>query len=647
MDSSSKNHTTIALNQHFADTAHIQSARYQQLYDQSIQQPEVFWGEQARQHLQWEKPFTQVFAGNFAEGNVAWFADGELNVSVNCIDRHLPDKAEQTAIIWQGDEPEQQRFITYQQLHDQVCQLANALLHLGVQAGDRVCIYLPMIAEAAYAMLACARIGAIHSVVFAGFSAEALRDRIIDANCCCVITADASRRGGKPVALKSNVDQALRGLTKINVLVVQHEGVTCNWQAERDFCYRTLVSAQSTICQPYAFPAENPLFILYTSGSTGKPKGVLHSSAGYVLQACLSFRWVFDYHPGDVFWCTADIGWITGHSYFLYGPLANGATTLMFAGVPTYPTPARFWQIIDQYQVTQFYTAPTALRALMAQGDAWLASTQRTSLKLLGSVGEPINPEAWWWYYQQIGGSRCPVVDTWWQTETGAIMLTALPGAHALHPGMAGPAFFGVQAALLDEQGHEIQGEGRGQLVLKQSWPSQIRTVYQQHARCQQTYFQPFPGYYTTGDGAERDQDGNYRILGRVDDVLNVSGHRLGTAEIESALVEHPGVAEAAVVGFAHAIKGEGIYAFVTLMVNYIPQADDTQQLMAQVSQSIGAIARPDIIQFTPALPKTRSGKIMRRILRKIAQGDIEALGDISTLADAEVVAELIKNRHR
>ena len=645
MHSSIKDTQVIAVNSNFADHSHINSVRYEQLYAESIQQPESFWAKQAQQYLMWTKPFTQLFEGNFAEGHVAWFADGELNVSVNCIDRHLPDKAEQTAIIWQGDAPEQHALITYQQLHDQVCQLANALLSLGVQAGDRVCIYLPMIPEAAYAMLACARIGAIHSVVFAGFSAEALRDRIIDADCCCVITADISKRGGKTVALKNNVDQALIGLNIKSVLVVQHEGETCQWQSERDVDYRTLVNAQKKVCPPRAFTAETPLFILYTSGSTGKPKGVLHSSAGYLLQASLTFRWVFDYHDGDVFWCTADVGWITGHSYLLYGPLANGATTLMFAGVPTYPTPARFWQIIDQYQVTQFYTAPTAIRALMAQGDTWLADSKRDSLKLIGSVGEPINPEAWWWYYQQVGGNRCPIVDTWWQTETGAIMLTALPGAHPLKPGLACQPFFGVQPALVDEQGQEVQGAGRGQLVIKTSWPSQIRTVYQQHARCQQTYFQPFPGYYTTGDGAERDADGDYRILGRVDDVLNVSGHRLGTAEIESALVEHPAVAEAAVVGFAHAIKGEGIYAFVTLMVDYTPQADDVQQLCAQVSKSIGAIARPDIIQFAPALPKTRSGKIMRRILRKIAQGDVQALGDISTLADAEVVADLIKNR--
>jgi acetyl-CoA synthetase len=637
--------TKIPVNCQFADHAHINTAKYQQLYAESIQQPESFWAKQAQHELHWAKPFTQVFAGNFAEGNVAWFADGELNVSVNCIDRHLADKADQAAIIWQGDDPSEQTRITYQQLHDHVCQLANALLSLGVQAGDRVCIYLPMITEAAYAMLACTRIGAIHSVVFAGFSAEALRDRIIDADCCCVITADVGMRGGKTVALKNHVDHALNGLNIKNVLVVKHQNVTCAWQNGRDHCYHTLVSQQSKFCPAHAFPAENPLFILYTSGSTGKPKGVLHSSAGYLLQASLSFRWVFDYHPGDVFWCTADVGWITGHSYLLYGPLANGATTLMFAGVPTYPTPSRFWQIIDQYQVTQFYTAPTAIRALMAQGDAWLSDTHRNSLKLLGSVGEPINPEAWWWYYQQIGGSRCPIVDTWWQTETGAILLTALPGAHALKPGMACQPFFGVQPALLDEQGQEIHGEGRGQLVIKHSWPSQIRTVYQQHARCQQTYFQPFPGYYTTGDGAERDADGDYRILGRVDDVLNVSGHRLGTAEIESALVEHPAVAEAAVVGFSHAIKGEGIYAFVTLMVDYTPQANDAQQLCAQVSKSIGAIARPDIIQFAAALPKTRSGKIMRRILRKIAQGDIDALGDTSTLADAEIVADLVKNR--
>ncbi len=635
----------IPVNPNFADTAYINADQYRQLYAESIQQPENFWANQARETLLWAKPFKQIFQGNFSEGNVEWFADGELNVSVNCIDRHLPENANQTAIIWQGDEPDQQALITYQQLHDHVCQLANALLSLGIKTGDRVCIYLPMIPEAAYAMLACARIGAIHSVVFAGFSAEALRDRIIDADCCCVITADAGMRGGKPIALKNNVDQALQTLNVKNVLVVKHVDVACNWHEQRDHWYHSLVTPQNKFCPPTAFAAETPLFILYTSGSTGKPKGVLHSSAGYLLQASITFRWVFDYHSKDVFWCTADVGWITGHSYLLYGPLACGATTLMFAGIPTYPTPARFWEIIDQYQVTQFYTAPTAIRALMAQGNGWLASTQRRSLKLLGSVGEPINPEAWQWYYQQVGGSRCPIVDTWWQTETGAIMLTCLPGAHALKPGMACQPFFGVQPALLDDQGQEVHGAGRGHLVIKHSWPSQIRSVYQQHARCQDTYFNPFPGYYTTGDGAERDIEGDYRILGRVDDVLNVSGHRLGTAEIESALVEHPAVAEAAVVGFAHAIKGEGIYAFVTLMVDYTPKEDDEQQLKAQVTKAIGAIAKPDIIQFAPALPKTRSGKIMRRILRKIAQGDVDGLGDISTLADELVVGDLIKNR--
>jgi acetyl-CoA synthetase len=647
--------TLIPVDPNFAATAYIDADSYRELYAQSIHQPETFWGKLARETLLWAKPFKQVFHGDFAAGQVAWFGDGELNVSVNCIDRHLPEKAAQTAIIWQGDEPDQQELISYQQLHDRVCQLANALLSLGIGVGDRVCIYLPMIPEAAYAMLACARIGAIHSVVFGGFSADALRDRLVDADCCCVITADAGMRGGKRIALKNNVDQALENLPRQNatgekigvknVLVVRHADVPCAWHGQRDHWYHSLVSTQSKTCAPTAFAAETPLFILYTSGSTGKPKGVLHSSAGYLLQASLTFRWVFDYHPGDVFWCTADVGWITGHSYLLYGPLACGATTLMFGGVPTYPNPARCWEIIDHYRVTQFYTAPTAIRALMAQGNSWLESSHRRSLKLLGSVGEPINPEAWQWYYQQVGQGRCPIVDTWWQTETGAIMLTSLPGAHHLKPGMACQPFFGVQPALLDDQGHEIHGGGRGQLVIKHSWPSQLRTVYQHHQRCQETYYQPFPGFYTSGDGAQRDEDGDYRILGRVDDVLNVSGHRLGTAEIESALVEHPAVAEAAVVGFAHAIKGEGIYAFVTLMVDYTPQPHDEQQLKEQVIRSIGAIAKPDIIQFAPALPKTRSGKIMRRILRKIAQGDVDSLGDTSTLADANVVLDLVQNR--
>ena len=632
----------------FAEAAantHLTEARYRAMYEASIADPESFWAEQARSFLTWSTPFSSVVESNLSEGQAKWFADGSLNVTVNCIDRHLPERADQAAIIWEGDEPTDSLTITYSELSSRVNVMANILKSRGVKKGDRVCIYMPMIPEAAYAMLACARIGAIHSVVFGGFSPGALRDRILDANCESVITADEGVRGGKTIPLKHNVDLAVEECPNVHtVLVVPRTGADITLVSERDVDYAAAANNASDDCPPEAMSAEDPLFILYTSGSTGKPKGVLHTTAGYLLGAAMTHRYVFDYKDGDIYWCTADVGWVTGHSYIVYGPLANGAVTLMFEGVPTYPDAGRFWQIIDKHSVNIFYTAPTALRSLMGLGDDFVTSSSRSSLRLLGSVGEPINPEAWEWYFHTVGDSRCPIVDTWWQTETGAIMITPLPGAIALKPGSATLPFFGVEPVLLDADGRELEGEASGNLAIRSSWPSQIRTVYGDHKRCVDTYFSTYPGYYFTGDGARRDADGYYWITGRVDDVLNVSGHRMGTAEVESALVLHPAVAEAAVVGYPHDVKGQGIYCFVTLMQG-TEETDELRQALEQmVRAEIGAIAKPDILQWAPALPKTRSGKIMRRILRKIAENELDQLGDTSTLADPSVVEDLIQN---
>ncbi len=569
-----------------------------------------------------------------------------MNVAYNCIDRHLERRGEQIAIVWEGDNPSESAHITYRKLHHNVCRLANVLKSRGVEKGDRVCIYMPMIPEAAYAMLACARIGAVHSVVFGGFSPDSLRDRILDADCRTVITADEGVRGGKYIPLKQNVEKALKDCPDVStVVVVERTQGDIPWVEGRDIWYHEALHAASADCPAEVMDAEDPLFILYTSGSTGKPKGVLHTTGGYLLGAAMTHKYVFDYHDGDVYWCTADVGWVTGHSYIVYGPLANGATTLMFEGVPNYPDASRFWQVIDKHQVNIFYTAPTAIRALMREGDAPVRQTSRSSLRLLGSVGEPINPEAWEWYYQVVGEKRCPIVDTWWQTETGSILITPLPGATALKPGSATRPFFGVQPVLLDEKGKEIDGAGSGVLAIKASWPSQIRSVYGDHQRMIDTYFKPYPGYYFSGDGARRDEDGYYWITGRVDDVINVSGHRIGTAEVESALVLHDAVAEAAVVGCPHDVKGQAIYAFVTLMAGSQPSEALQQELLALVGKEIGSFAKPDHLQWAPSLPKTRSGKIMRRILRKIACNELDSLGDTSTLADPGVVQGLIDNR--
>ena len=632
----------------FAEAAantHLTEAQYRAMYDASIADPESFWAEQARSTLTWSTPFSSVVESNLREGQAKWFADGSLNVTVNCIDRHLPDRADQAAIIWEGDEPTDSLTITYSELSTRVNVMANILKSRGVKKGDRVCIYMPMIPEAAYAMLACARIGAIHSVVFGGFSPGALRDRILDANCESVITADEGVRGGKTIPLKHNVDLAVEECPNVHtVIVVPRTGADITMVSGRDVDYAAAANNASDDCPPEVMSAEDPLFILYTSGSTGKPKGVLHTTAGYLLGAAMTHRYVFDYKDGDIYWCTADVGWVTGHSYIVYGPLANGAVTLMFEGVPTYPDAGRFWQIIDKHAVNIFYTAPTALRSLMGLGDDFVTRSSRSSLRLLGSVGEPINPEAWEWYFHIVGDGRCPIVDTWWQTETGAIMITPLPGAIALKPGSATLPFFGVEPVLLDAEGQELEGEASGNLAIRSSWPSQIRTVYGDHKRCVDTYFTTYPGYYFTGDGARRDADGYYWITGRVDDVLNVSGHRMGTAEVESALVLHPAVAEAAVVGYPHDVKGQGIYCFVTLMQGTEGTDELRQALEQMVRTEIGAIAKPDILQWAPALPKTRSGKIMRRILRKIAENELDQLGDTSTLADPSVVDDLIQN---
>ncbi|WP_287030153.1 acetate--CoA ligase [Pseudomonas sp. UBA6310] len=626
--------------------AHLDRDDYQRLYRQSVEQPETFWAEQATTFLDWIKPWDSLHESDMRRGHASWFKGGQLNVSYNCIDRHLEKRGEQIAIVWEGDNPAESAQITYRKLHHHVCRLANVLKSRGVKKGDRVCIYMPMIPEAAYAMLACTRIGAIHSVVFGGFSPDALRDRILDADCRTVITADEGVRGGKYVPLKNNVDQALQRCPEVStVLVVERTQGEIEWVEGRDLWYHQAVRQASAECPPEPMDAEDPLFVLYTSGSTGKPKGVLHSTAGYLLGAAMTHRYALDYHDGEIHWCTADLGWITGHDYVVYGPLANGATTLMFEGVPSYPDASRFWQVVDKHQVNIFYTAPTAIRALMREGDEPVLRTSRASLRLLASAGEPINPEAWEWFYEVVGDSRCPIADTWWQTETGAIMIAPLPGAMALKPGSATQPFFGVQPVILDEQGQEIEGPGAGMLAIKASWPSQIRSIYGDHQRLIDTYFSQYPGYYFTGDGARRDEDGDYWITGRVDDVINVSGHRIGTAEVESALVSHDDVAEAAVVGCPHAVKGQGLYAFVTLMNGAQPSDGLRQDLLKRVAGEIGSFAKPDALQWAPSLPKTRSGKIMRRILRKIACNELDELGDTSTLADPGVVDDLIENR--
>ena len=616
------------------------------MYLESIENSDIFWSEQAKEFLNWQKSWNQVSSYDFSTGQASWFSEGKLNASVNCIDRHLPTKANQAAIIWEGDNPEDSEIISYRKLSDHVNKLSNALRSRRVKKGDRVCIYMPMIPEALYAMLACARIGAIHSVVFGGFSPEALKDRIIDSDCHVVITADEGVRGGKRIPLKANADIAMSQCPLVHTcFVISHTKGKVDWVDKRDIWYHEAIKKETTYCLPETMDAEDPLFILYTSGSTGKPKGVLHTTAGYLLQAAMTHKYVFDYKDNDIYWCTADVGWVTGHSYIVYGPLCNGATTLMFEGVPTYPDASRFWQIIDKHKVSIFYTAPTAIRSLLAAGNDYVKRTSRKSLRLLGTVGEPINPEAWEWYYHVIGNSSCPIVDTWWQTETGAHMLTPLPGVHDMKPGCATAPFFGIEPALVNNAGKLIDGPGEGNLVIRSSWPSQIRGVYGDMSRFRDTYFSAFPGYYFTGDGARRDKDGHYWITGRVDDVLNISGHRIGTAEIESALVLHADVAEAAVVGCPHDIKGQGIYVYVTLMSN----AKLTDALFSGLNdickKEIGSFAKPDYVQLVTGLPKTRSGKIMRRILRKIAANELDSLGDTSTLADPSVVDDLINDR--
>ena len=631
----------------WAARAHVDADRYQAMYAEALADPDGFWRREA-QIIDWMTPFTTVSNSSFNEADfgISWFADGALNVSANCLDRHLATRGDTAAIIWEGDDPADARTITYRELHAEVCRFANVLKAQGVQKGDRVTLYLPMIPEAAMAMLACTRIGAIHSIVFGGFSPDSLANRIQDCDSRLVITADEGLRGGKPIPLKANVDAALTTCPSVEtVIVVRRTGGAIAMQPGRDLWYEAARDAASPDCPPAAMGAEDPLFILYTSGSTGKPKGVLHTTGGYLVWVAMTFRHVFDYRPGEIFWCTADVGWVTGHSYVVYGPLANGATTLMFEGVPNYPDVSRFWQVCDRWGVNIFYTAPTALRALMRDGDAPVKATSRASIRLLGSVGEPINPEAWEWYHRVVGDSRCPIVDTWWQTETGGALISPLPGATALKPGSATLPLFGVVPLLVDAEGAELHGATEGNLCLAQSWPGQMRTVWGDHARFFQTYFTTYPGRYFTGDGARRDADGYWWITGRVDDVINVSGHRMGTAEVESALVAHAKVAEAAVVGFPHDIKGQGIYAYVTLNSGVPEDEALRRELVQWVRREIGPIATPDVIQFAPGLPKTRSGKIMRRILRKIAEGETGNLGDISTLADPSVVAALVANR--
>lgn len=630
----------------FAARAHINTATYEDMYQHSITDPESFWAEQADTFVSWFKPWDKVLDWDYNKGDIRWFEGGKLNVTYNCIDRHLESRGDQVAIIWEGDDPSVDKKITYRELHEEVCKFANVLKSRGVKKGDRVCIYMPMVPEAAMAMLACARIGAVHSVVFGGFSPESLKDRILDSDCQTVITADEGLRGAKAVPLKANTDKALEQCPNVHtVLVVKRTGGDIHWHAEHDVWYHEAMADASANCPPEEMDAEDPLFILYTSGSTGKPKGVLHTTGGYLVFAAITHKYTFDYQEGDIYWCTADVGWITGHTYILYGPLTNGATTLMFEGVPNYPDASRFWQVCDKHQVNTFYTAPTAIRALMREGDGPVKSTKRDSLRLLGTVGEPINPEAWEWYYHVVGNEHCPIVDTWWQTETGGHMITPLPGAHKLKPGSAMRPFFGVVPAIVDANGNILEGECEGNLVMTHPWPGQMRTLYGDHQRFIDTYFTTYPGMYFTGDGAKRDKDGDYWITGRVDDVLNVSGHRMGTAEVESALVLHHSVAEAAVVGFPHEIKGQGIYAYVTLVKDVEATDALRDELIKLVRSEIGPIASPDVIQWAPGLPKTRSGKIMRRILRKIAANEADTIGDTSTLADPGVVEDLVANR--
>ena len=639
----------IAVKANWKNNAHLDKNNYEKFYEKSINDPEGFWSEQAL-NIDWYKPFTKdaIKKVNFSKDNleIKWFYDGKLNVSYNCIDRHLKNKSDNTAIIWEGDNPNESKNITYKELHTDVCLMANVLKKRGVKKGDRITIYMPMIPEASYAMLACARIGAVHSVVFGGFSPDSIADRIIDCKSDFIITADEGYRAGKIIPLKNNVDEALKRCENVkSVLVIKRTGNEINMEPNRDVWWHEEKLTVDSICEPEIMNAEDPLFILYTSGSTGKPKGVLHTTGGYIVYASITHKYVFDYKDGDIYWCTADVGWVTGHSYIVYGPLANGAKTLMFEGVPNYPTSSRFWEVIDKHQVNIFYTAPTAIRALMKEGDKPVKKTKRNSLRLLGSVGEPINPEAWNWYYKIIGEEKCPIVDTWWQTETGGILISPLPGAIDLKPGSATKPFFGISPALVDNEGNKLEGEAEGNLILETSWPGQMRTVYGDHQRFADTYFSTFKNVYFTGDGAKRDSDGYWWITGRVDDVINVSGHRMGTAEVESALVSNENVAESAVVGYPHDIKGQGIYAYVTLTDNIVPTEELRKELLLWVRKEIGPIATPDLIQWAPSLPKTRSGKIMRRILRKIAANEHDQLGDISTLADPGVVKDLINDR--
>jgi acetyl-CoA synthetase len=629
-----------------AESAWIDAAKYERMYAESISNPERFWAEHGRR-IDWIKPFTKVKDVSFTgKVHIRWFYDGVLNVSANCLDRHLNQRADQTAILWEGDDPKEHRHVSYGELHQSACRLANVLKAQGIRKGDRVTIYMPMIPEIAVAMFACARIGAIHSVVFGGFSPESLIGRIQDCDSCCVITADEGLRGGRRIPLKANTDEALTKCPGVRTcIVVRRTGGEIGWVPGRDHWYHELMANASDDCPPEPMNAEDPLFILYTSGSTGKPKGVLHTTGGYLVYVAMTHQYIFDYHDGDIYWCTADVGWVTGHSYIVYGPLANGATSLMFEGVPNYPDAARFWEVVDKHKVSIFYTAPTAIRALMREGEAPVKRTSRKSLRLLGTVGDPINPEAWLWYHRVVGDKRCPIVDTWWQTETGGILISPLPGAIGTKPGSATKPFFGIQPVIVDGEGRVLEGEAEGNLCIDDSWPGQMRTVYGDHQRFVDTYFKTFPGKYFTGDGCRRDKDGYYWITGRVDDVINVAGHRLGTAEVESALVAHQKVAEAAVVGYPHDIKGQGIYAYVTLKAGIEPNEGLRKELVQWVRKEIGPIATPDLIQWAPGLPKTRSGKIMRRILRKIAENEYSNLGDTSTLADPTVVQELVTNR--